>query len=120
MSERVVISAAHCFSVNTNYVHTVDVKTFKVAAGKYKRELDAEETLETQIRDVVEVRISRRYDGNDKWKADIATILIAGYFEYRPHIVPACLKFEDTDAEKYPKALTLALVAGWGATKVGL
>ena len=60
VSERVVITAALCFSVNTNFVHTFDVKTFKVAAGKYKRGLDAEETLKTQIRDVLEVKIPMR------------------------------------------------------------
>ena len=58
VTERVVISAAHCFSLDTNYTDTFDVKDFKVAAGKYKRGLDAEETLETQIRDVKEVKIS--------------------------------------------------------------
>ena len=58
VSERVVISAAHCFTQNVNYTHTVDVKIFKVAAGKFKRGLDEEETLETQIRDVLEVEIS--------------------------------------------------------------
>ena len=60
MSERVVITAAHCFSTEINFVHTYDVKTYKVAAGKYKRELDVEETLGTQIRDVVEVKIPLR------------------------------------------------------------
>ena len=60
VSERVVITAAHCFSQETMFVHTFDVKTFKVAAGKYKRELNAEETLRTQIRDVQEVKISMR------------------------------------------------------------
>ena len=60
VTERVVITAAHCFSINTNYTHTFNVKDFKVAAGKYKRELNAEETLETQIRDVMKVKISLR------------------------------------------------------------
>ena len=60
VSECVVISAAHCFSDKSDYVHTFDVKEFQVAAGKYKRKLDAEETLETQIRDVLEVKIPMR------------------------------------------------------------
>ena len=60
VTERVVITAAHCFSRKTKFVHTFDVKDFQVAAGKYERGLDAEETLETQIRDVVEVKISMR------------------------------------------------------------
>ena len=58
VSERFVISAAHCFSQNVNFTHSFDVKDFQVAAGKYKRELYAEESLPTQIRDVLEVKIS--------------------------------------------------------------
>ena len=106
MSERVVISAAHCFSNSTSLSHSIDVSALKVAAGKYKRRLDAEEDLETQIRDVVEVRISQ--------KADIATVKITGHFEYRPHIAPACLKFSEDPLDEY-----MALVPGWVTTKVG-
>ena len=113
VSDRMVITAAQCFFVTslTNYSHNIDLNAFKVAAGKYKRGLDAEEKLETQIRDVAEVEISER--------ADIASVIIVGYFEYRPHIMPACLKFTKDPAEKYPKLLTLTMVAGWGTTKVG-
>ena len=58
VSERLVISAAHCFSDSTDFSHSFDVKDFKVAAGKYKRELNAEESLPTQIQDVLDVEIS--------------------------------------------------------------
>ena len=60
ISERVVISAAHCFSMATNYTHEIDVESFKVAAGKVQRGLDEKEELETQIRDVQEVQIPLR------------------------------------------------------------
>ena len=60
VSERVVISAAHCFSNNIYFVHTFDVRTFKVAAGRITRGLKELNKLETQIRDVQEVKISRQ------------------------------------------------------------
>ena len=56
VSKRVVITAAHCFALNTD----THYRNLKVVAGKYKRGLDEEETLETQIRDVLEVKISKR------------------------------------------------------------
>ena len=59
-----------------------------------------------------------RYDGIISNKANIAKIIIEGFFEYQPHIVPACLKF--VEAEKYPRSGTTALIAGWGLNKVGL
>ena len=62
-----------------------------------------------------DVSLCFRYDGYVSYKVDIATIIIAGYFEYQPHIVPACLKF--SEKEKYPKKGTKGLVAGWGLSK---
>ena len=58
ISERVVITAAHCFSQSINGMHIIDYKTFKVAAGKIVRGLNEKETQETQIRNVLNVEIS--------------------------------------------------------------
>ena len=60
ISERLVISAAHCFSMSTNNTHQIDYKTFKVAAGKIQRGLNETKTQETQVRDVQEVGIPSR------------------------------------------------------------
>ena len=60
VTERLVISAAHCFSMATDSIHGIDYKRFQVAAGKILRELDAKETQDTQIRDVQEVTIPPR------------------------------------------------------------
>ena len=60
ISERVVITAAHCFSQSIDGMHDIDYKTFKVGAGKIVRGLNASETQKTQIRNVVGVEISDR------------------------------------------------------------
>ena len=59
ISERVVISAAHCFSVSTNNTHVIDYKIFKVAAGKARRDLLKPESPPAQIKDIQEVIIPR-------------------------------------------------------------
>ena len=58
IGERLVISAAHCFSVATNNVHDVDYEKYQVAAGKILRGLNATETQETQVRSVKDVKFS--------------------------------------------------------------
>ena len=60
ISERVVISAAHCFSQKTDQMHDIVYNNFKVAAGKIVRGLFANETQKTQIRDVMGVEISQK------------------------------------------------------------
>ena len=60
VTECVVVTAAHCFSNSTDFTHQVDTKSYKVAAGKYKQELFAQEVQATQVRDVEEVKISFR------------------------------------------------------------
>ena len=58
ISERVVITAAHCFSQATNNVHKIDYKNFKVAAGKFNRAINEIEMPAPQIKNIEEVRIS--------------------------------------------------------------
>ena len=58
ITERLVISAAHCFSVATNQIHVVDYSLYQVAAGKILRGLNETETQETQVRGVKDVKFS--------------------------------------------------------------
>ena len=45
-------------------------------------------------------------------------MVVKEFFVYQAHIVPACIEFVEEDSEKYPKDSTMALVAGWGLSKV--
>ena len=60
ISGRVVISAAHCFSMSTNNAHEIDYKTLKVAAGKIKRGLLEEESPPAQVKEIHEVTFAPR------------------------------------------------------------
>ena len=60
ISERVVVTAGHCFFMEVNKTHEMDFKIFKVAAGKMKRGLDEQDTPAAQIKDVEEVRTPSR------------------------------------------------------------
>ena len=45
-------------------------------------------------------------------------MVIVGAFEFTPQIMPACIDLAENPSEKYPKDNILALVAGWGLSKV--
>ena len=57
VSERVVITAAHCFA---NETQNMDYEIFKVAAGKMNRALDVMDSPDSQIRDILKVVIPSR------------------------------------------------------------
>ena len=58
ISERIVISAAHCFSDDTENHHEIVYENFQVAAGKVKRSLDEVDSPAAQFKDIQEVGIS--------------------------------------------------------------
>ena len=57
ISERVVITAAHCFAIESK---GMDYKSFKIVAGMTYRALNEEETLAAQVREIQEVEIPSR------------------------------------------------------------
>ena len=60
LSERVVVTAAHCFFMNSNKTQELDYKHFKVAAGKINRDLDEQDMPAAQIKDIEEVAFPSR------------------------------------------------------------
>ena len=60
ISERVVVTAAHCFLMNSNKTQELDYKHFKVAAGKINRDLDEQDMPAAQIKDIQEVAFHSR------------------------------------------------------------
>lgn len=86
-----MISAAHCFYLdNDNSVPPVSM--FKIAAGKVHRDLNAQERLPTQVKDVESIKLDPRYEGiNGYYYADIAVVAIKDFFQYQLNISPVCM-----------------------------
>ena len=55
-----MISAAHCFSLALDKIHTIKFKSYKVAAGKTLRGINERDVPEAQIRNVQDVLIPAR------------------------------------------------------------
>jgi secreted trypsin-like serine protease len=121
LSERVVLSAAHCFMKETSLgIERYPVANYEVVAGKYFRDLDASEAQQTQHFKVAKVQIHDAYYGFvGNYDADIAILTLDKPIVYQPHIGPVCLNLDlKTLAEKaVPAHGTIGIVAGYGYTE---
>ncbi|KAJ9575284.1 hypothetical protein L9F63_025767, partial [Diploptera punctata] len=85
-----VISAAHCFW-NESYNRAVDISRFEVAAGKYYRDWNVEDS-EIQKRKLAEVIIHDEYRGrNAHYSSDIAILKLDKAVELKWAVLPVCL-----------------------------
>ncbi|XP_062698696.1 modular serine protease [Aedes albopictus] len=118
LTERLVVSAAHCFWDVTSF-H--DLRSFVVTAGKYRRELNAVESLPAQILRVRELITQPQYqDFSGYYNLDIAIIVLSDFIVFKSYVRPICLERDlRTESEKRIKPNSLGRVAGWGLTVSG-
>lgn len=119
VNARVVISAMHCMwdrSQNKPY----DASLFKVAAGKQKIDIDAEEELKTTVVDVERVFYDEGYnDVTGNFAADVVLIILRKPLEFQAHIAPICIPYGLQYEEKRVTPGLEGRVAGWGLTSSG-
>lgn len=120
ISEKVLISAAHCWSNIHN--DKLEPFKFKVGAGKRHRKIDSEYDLNAQIRNISHIYIPERFQGIDGYfDADIAVVGIEGYFVYSTYVLPICLNSRDDSlADKTVTDDSIGVVAGWGLNSDGV
>ncbi|KAG5675846.1 hypothetical protein PVAND_005716 [Polypedilum vanderplanki] len=121
LSERIVLSAAHCFMKETSHgIEQYPLEKYELIAGKYFRDIDAIESHQIQRFKVEKVKIHDAYYGFiGNYDADITIITLDRSLVYQTHIAPVCLNLElKTLAEKQvPQHGTLGIVAGYGYTE---
>lgn len=117
ISERIVISASHCFTDNEGVKLNQD---YKVGAGKIHRQIDSELDKNQQIMDVLNIYIHNKYEGQRSFHyADIAVVGIKGYFVYSMNVSSICLNFQSaTSTDESIADNSTGLVAGWGSTNL--
>lgn len=97
ISEKLVLSAAHCFfreqpSSITESVVLEPLELFKIAVGKYFRDPNANETYASQFFNVSEIVSVPGYDGYmGFFSADFIIVVVDNYIIFRQHIVPICI-----------------------------
>ena len=78
---------------NAGQVTLNPIKSFQIAAGKYFRDFNKKDTLQSQLFDVAKIERHSDYRGKSKLNiADIAYVVINGFIKYQPHIGPICMK----------------------------
>lgn len=119
LSNRVVISAAHCFW-DKSEGRFFDKTHFRVVTGKYYRDWNAKEPLRTQKIAVQEIRAMQGYrDYEDLYNADLALLVLSVAIEFRSYVIPICMEYNLEYNDKYVTPGSEGRVAGWGLTESG-
>ena len=120
VSDRVVISSAHCFfRQGRNSVELENKEIFKVVAGKYFKEFYDNEPQKTQTFGIAELRAVDGYTGSvGYFVGNIAVVVLSSKIVFNDHIAPICLDYDSRLSVKsqLPVGLT-GMVAGWGWDK---
>lgn len=102
ISEKLVVSAAHCFfreqpsSINECVV-LEPLELFKIAVGKYYRAQSMEEAFVPQFFNISEVVSVPGYDGYmGFFSADFIILVLDDFIVFRQHIVPICIDKDRT------------------------
>lgn len=126
ISERLIVSAAHCFfrELPSSLIESVareDLSLFQIAVGKYFRDIEASEDFKPQFFNVSEIISVPGYDGYmGFFSADFAIVVLEDYIVFRQHIAPVCVDQEHGLEEETEVAGGLnGTVAGWGFTTAG-
>ena len=96
ISEKVVISTAHCFHRETSTKPQLeDISQFKIVAGKYHRDLNATDPLPTQTIQINSIRVIDGYSGaQGKYNGNMVFLILQKKIEFRDHITPICMDFD--------------------------
>lgn len=103
ISEKLVISASHCFfreqpSTSQDNVVLEDLSLFKVAVGKYFRNINAEEFSKPQFLGISDVFSVPGYDGYmGYFFADFIILVLDSHIIFRPEAMPICINIDTID-----------------------
>lgn len=114
LNAKVVISAMHCFWDRLED-KPFSVGEFRIVAGKFKRDYNADENLKTQIFSVDKIHYVDGYsDITGLYASDIAILVLNTFIEFKTHISPICMDYDLTFDDRTVPAGWTGRVAGWG------
>jgi len=116
ISSNLIVSAAHCFwekGITDRKIKNNGM--YKVAVGKYKRDISIKDNEFTQIIDVGLIFIKDDYDGDYGNQAvDIAVIVLPTKITLSTVVAPACVDWTQTYTISNG---SMGMVVGWGLTE---
>lgn len=116
LSEKIVISTAHCFHRETSQgAQLENISDFKIVAGKNHRDLNVVDALPTQTMQIENVRLIEGYSGaRGKYNEDMALVILKSEIMFRDYIMPICIDY-DTKLSTHPLN-DIGKIAGWSLT----
>lgn len=108
VSERTVISAAHCFW-EASRVRLFPASQFRVAVGKTSMLYSSAADPNAQYREIKDIKIPGSLTEN--LDSDIVLVLLNKNINFKPHIAPICLPYGVSD--EHPVGY-VGLLPGWG------
>ncbi|XP_059487636.1 uncharacterized protein LOC132203702 [Neocloeon triangulifer] len=116
ISDRAIVTAAHCLVAKGITVTTLDKFEVEVAMGVFNRSLPTSNESSRQIRKVKQIFIHEKYNAEQKELNDIALIVVESPFDTSTeHVKPACLWNRNSSISTV--AGSLGTVVGWGYTE---
>lgn len=115
------IVLAHCFfEEEPEGIVLLPKEWHRVVVGKYYRELNATEKLQTQILNLAEIRSVPGYDGYaGHYAADMSILILDGYIDYKNHIAPVCIDYNlEYSTERVVPSGWVGFISGWGFTSL--
>ncbi|XP_065207242.1 uncharacterized protein LOC135836375 [Planococcus citri] len=121
ISEKLVLSAAHCFSNGDSCEGTNCVEDFEVAVGKYTNNYAAKDAAYQKIMKIKEIRFPKKgyYGVSTYYASDMAILILRDPITINPAVLPICINWADVKSGKYPSEGELGKVVGWGRTENG-
>ncbi|KAE9523065.1 hypothetical protein AGLY_016537 [Aphis glycines] len=120
IAPNLVVSVAHCFWYKTILSNKISINddSYKVAVGKYDRNLTIVDNDFTQTINVEIIYLNEDYDGSNGLHAhDIAVIVLSNMVSFSNVVAPICIDWNN----KYIVSNGVeGKIVGWGNTEKGI
>ncbi|XP_044736669.1 uncharacterized protein LOC123298642 [Chrysoperla carnea] len=118
ISEKIVVSAAHCFWNWNDNKPKVNINKYAVAVGKFYRTWNSTKDKHAQYSEVQQIILPKRFRAEESTFAnDIAVLLLNNTIKFTSRVRPVCIDWSNELYKSLLKPGALGTVAGWGLTE---
>ncbi|XP_060872108.1 uncharacterized protein LOC132946242 [Metopolophium dirhodum] len=120
ISPNLVVSAAHCFWEKGMLSHKISVNDgqYKIAVGKYSRNITKIDNEFTKIMNVESVHLNENYRGYSWFHADdISIVVLQNTISFNILVLPCCVDWFGINTIPNGEK---GMIVGWGKTEKGI
>ncbi|XP_044737436.1 modular serine protease-like [Chrysoperla carnea] len=118
ISEKVIVSAAHCFWDWNENKPNMEIKKYSVAVGKFYRTWNNTKDKDAQYSELQRIILPNKFRAEESSFAnDIAILILNKTIKFTPRVRPVCVDWGNELYKILLKPGALGTVAGWGLTE---